>query len=64
MTVKELYELCSNWLPNTMVSIGISPFRGVEVFTYYSKVIELYGDRLVGNFCWFPREKVFAINLR
>ena len=64
MTVKELYELCSNWLPNTMVSVGFSSFRDVEVFTHYSKVIELYGDRLVANFCWFSRENVFVINLR
>lgn len=54
MTVKELYRLCSNWLPDTRVSVHLG-FTGThEVFTNYRKVIELYGDKSVLNFCWFP----------
>lgn len=62
MTVEELYDLCGNWLPNTVVSVRSKSTGTIETFTYYRKVIELYGDKLVANFCWFPN--VFAINLR
>ena len=64
MTVEELYLLCSNWLPNTRVSVGSEYGRTVEVFTNYRKVIALYGDKLVANFCYFSSEDIFAINLR
>lgn len=62
MTVEELYVLCGNWLPNTIVSVGSKSTGTIETFTNYRKVIELYGDKLVANFCLFPN--VFAINLR
>jgi hypothetical protein len=62
MTVEELYDFCGNWLPNTAVSVCSKSTGMIETFTYYRKVLELYGDKSVANFCWFPG--VFAINLR
>lgn len=62
MTVEELYYFCGNWLPNTAVSVCSKSTGIIETFTYYRKVLELYGDKSVANFCWFP--DVFAINLR
>lgn len=64
MTVKELYDSCGNWLPCTSVSVCSKSAGTIEGFTYYSKVLDLHGDKLVDNFCWFQREKIFAINLR
>lgn len=64
MAVEELYDSCSNWLPDTVVSVRYKSTGTIETFTYYRKVIELYGDKLVANFCWFPQENIFAINLR
>ena len=64
MTVEELYDSCGNWLPNTVVSVRSKSTGTIETFTYYRKVIELYGDKLVANFGLFPRENIFAINLR
>lgn len=62
MTVEELYDFCGNWLPNTAVSVCSKSTGMIETFTYYRKVLELYGYKSVANFCWFP--DVFAINLR
>lgn len=64
MTVEELYYLCGNWVPNTTVSVFRKSTSTIETFTYYREVIKLYGDKLVDNFVWFPRENIFAINLR
>lgn len=64
MTVEELYDSCGNWLPKTAVSVCSKSAGTNEVFTYYRKVLDLYGDKLVDNFCWFPYEDIFAINLR
>ena len=64
MTVEELYDSCGNWLPNTVVSVRSKSTGTIETFTYYRKVIELYGDKLVANFGLFPRENIFVINLR
>lgn len=64
MTVEELYDSCGNWLPNTVVSVFRVNPSAIETFTYYREVIKLYGDKLVDNFCWFPRENLFVINLR
>lgn len=64
MTVEELYDSCGNWLPRTAVSVCSKYAGTIEGFTYYRKVLDLYGDKLVDNFCWFPCEKIFAINLR
>lgn len=64
MTVEELYDLCGNWLPNILVSVYSKSTRTNTSFTYYQEVIKAYGDKLVDNFCWFPREGVFAINIR
>lgn len=62
MTVEELYDSCGNWLPRTAVSVCSKSTGMIETFTYYRKVLELYGDKSVANFCWFT--DVFAINLR
>lgn len=64
MSVEELYDLCGNWLPNTTVSVFSRSTRAVTTFTYYREVIKSHGDKLVDNFCWFPREGIFAINVR
>ena len=61
MTVEELYYSCGNWLSTTPVSVCSKSTGTIETFTYYRKVLELYGDKLVANFGWFP--DVFAINL-
>ena len=50
MTVEELYDLCGNWLPNTVVSVCSKSTGTIETFTYYRKVLELYGNKLVANF--------------
>lgn len=52
MTVEELYDLCGNWLPRTAVSVCSKSAGTNEVFTYYRKVLDLYGEKLVDNFCW------------
>lgn len=64
MPVKELYILCGNWLPNTHVSVFSKSTRTITEFTYYQDAIDSHGDKLVDNFCWFPKEELFAINVR
>ena len=64
MSVKELYMLCGNWLSNTTVSVYSKSTKTITEFTYYKNVIDLYGDKLVDNFCYFPIEGLFAINVR
>lgn len=64
MTVEELYYLCGNWLSNTLVSVYSKSTRTNTSFTYYQEVIKAHGDKLVDNFGWFPREGIFAINIR
>lgn len=62
MTVTELYDSCSNWLPWTTVSVCSN--GAVVRYASYREVINRYGNSLVDNFCWFPSENIFAINLR
>lgn len=50
MSVKELYMLCGNWLPNTTVAVYSKSTRTIKEFTYYQYVIDSYGDKLVDNF--------------
>ena len=64
MYVKELYMLCGNWVSNTTVSVYSKSTRTIKEFTYYKDVIDSYGDVLVDNFCYFPIEGLFAINVR
>lgn len=64
MSVEELYDLCGNWLPSTKVSVFCKSIRTITTFTNYRDVIDSYGDKFVENFCWFPREELFAINVR
>lgn len=38
MSVKELYILCGNWLPNAHVSVFSKSTRTIKTFTYKDKV--------------------------
>lgn len=60
MTVEKLYNSCGNWLPRTAVLVWSKSTGTIEEFTYYRKVLDLYGDKLVDNFCWFPCEKIYC----
>lgn len=42
MTVEELYLLCSNWLPNTRVSVGCE-FGRTQVATLWIKELDFTG---------------------
>lgn len=64
MTVKELYMLCGNWLDNKTVSVYSKSTRTITEFTYYKDVIVSHGDKLVDDFCYYPIEDIFAINVR
>lgn len=64
MSVKELYMLCGNWLSNTTVSVYSKSTSTITQFTYYKDVIASHGDKLVNDFCYFPADELFVINVR